>query len=181
MASYLLPVWNIRLNPHETFSTLEEESLTLFRGDGPRDVAAKPLGHLLSLRREMQHTWSTRGMLRATICYLFFWSNNRKAWVQVPYAREEGWKCGSEELIIFVNRSDMNNAKSWESWDAKFAVLYYFYNKKKPHQTYNPLHILSSSSQNDKNSYFIASCTGGDVLQQPKCNKLWTVNSCEVK
>lgn len=70
MASYLLSVWNTRLNPHETFSTLEEESLTWFRAVRPRDVAAKPLGHLLSLlslRRETQHTWSTKGMLRATV------------------------------------------------------------------------------------------------------------------
>lgn len=50
MPSHLLPVWNIHLNPRETFSPLEKESLTPFRAVGPRDVAAKPLGHLLSLR-----------------------------------------------------------------------------------------------------------------------------------
>lgn len=165
MASYLLSVWNTGLNPHETFSTREEESLTLFQGSQATRCRCKATrGHLLPLRRETQHTLSTGGVLRATI-----WRNRtcfskataEKLDLKSHVLEREDWNVVLKSVIIFVNGSDMNNAKSWESWDAKFAVLYYFCNFKKTHQTYDPLHILGSSSQNDKRNYFIVSCTGG--------------------
>lgn len=131
MASYLLSVWNIRLNSHETFSTPGEESLTLFGGIRPGDVAAKPLGHPLSLRGETQHTWNTGDVLRATIwrnftCFSKVTAEKLDFKSRMPGRKD--WNVVLKGVIIFVNGSDMNNAKSWASWEAKFAVLHYFYN-----------------------------------------------------
>lgn len=49
--------------------------------------------------------------------------------------------------------------------------------KKK--KTYDPLHILGSSSQNDKKNDFMASCTGGRCARAAKMH--WTAYSRRVK
>lgn len=113
--------------------------------------------------------------------YLFFWSNSRKAWLQVPYAREEGLKCGSEGCDYFckwVRHEQCQKLSKLGSKVCSLALLLQL--KRKPNKSPN-IRSFAHTAQNDKRNYFIASSIGGDVLQQPKCNKPWTVNSCEVK